>query len=175
MEFRIDTTPWKAVASELRDPGRHFRKAVGLALLDIAVRLVTAIRKAAPRFRGFLVKSVGHELLELPSFSRLRVHTAAPYAAPLEWGRLPGSMPPVEPLAPWFRRKLGLSPKAALSAAWGYAITLKRRGRRATPFFWPTIIERRRDIEASFRRNMAGMAATWVRRLAERARARGRG
>lgn len=51
-----------------------------------------------------------------------------PYAIVIEKGRKPGTMPPVDAIALWAVRKLGLSPEEAESAAWGIAKNIQKRG-----------------------------------------------
>lgn len=51
------------------------------------------------------------------------------YASVVEYGRRAGSrMPPIQPIAEWARRRLGLSSKEARAAAFGIAASIKRRG-----------------------------------------------
>jgi hypothetical protein len=56
------------------------------------------------------------------------------YAEPVELGSRP-HMPPVAPIVPWAKKVLGLEGKAAVSAAWGIAKTIKVRGTPARYMF----------------------------------------
>jgi hypothetical protein len=59
----------------------------------------------------------------------LRIYNASRYAGVIEFGRKPGSLrPPLAPLALWAQRKLGLTKVEAKSAAWGIAMSIKKRG-----------------------------------------------
>lgn len=62
------------------------------------------------------------------------------YADIIEFGRHPGSMPPVEPLVKWVKRKLGITnDKKALNIAWGIAVEMKKRGLEGTFFLQQSI------------------------------------
>lgn len=64
----------------------------------------------------------------------------APYADSIEFGRFPGTMPPVEPLIDWVRRKLGVrNLKEARSTAWAVATAIKQRGLQPSPYLQPAI------------------------------------
>lgn len=53
----------------------------------------------------------------------------ASYAESVEFGRNPGSMPPVDPLVKWVRRKLGVrNLQEAQSIAWAISKSIKKRG-----------------------------------------------
>ena len=57
------------------------------------------------------------------------------YSDIINYGRHPGSMPPVEPLIKWVSRKLGITDiKKAKNVAWSIAIEIKRRGLEGTFF-----------------------------------------
>lgn len=58
----------------------------------------------------------------------------ANYAEFIEFGRLPGSMPPVEPLAKWCRRKLRIPAKESKAVAWAIAKAIEERGIAPFPF-----------------------------------------
>ena len=51
------------------------------------------------------------------------------YADVIEFGRHPGTMPPVKPLIKWVQRKLGITNiKKARNVAWAIATEIKKRG-----------------------------------------------
>ena len=59
----------------------------------------------------------------------------APYAEPVHFGRVAGTMPPVAPLEKWARRKLLIrDPKEARRTAWAIAFAIKERGIQPSPF-----------------------------------------
>lgn len=60
------------------------------------------------------------------------LYNIAPYAGVIEWGRRAGRRaPPVQILATWVQRKLGLSRKEAQSAAFAISKAIAKRGLRA--------------------------------------------
>jgi len=69
------------------------------------------------------------------------------YAENIEYGRLAGTMPPVEPLKKWARRKLGLSEKEANGVAWAIAKTIQKRGIQPSPFLQPAIMQARAEFK----------------------------
>lgn len=84
---------------------------------------------------GFLLKSGNVER----DFLHKKIIYSAPYAAEVEYGRHPGTMPPVETLQKWASRKLGLSPKEARSAGWAIAQGIKKNGIKPRPYVQPAI------------------------------------
>ena len=64
---------------------------------------------------------------------------ATPYADVIEFGRLPGTMPPVQALVKWIQRKLGIkNKKQAKKVAWAIAMAIKNRGMDASPYITPS-------------------------------------
>lgn len=68
------------------------------------------------------------------------VGTNSEYARATEFGRLPGSMPPVEPLIAWARRKGFDDPEAA---GWAIAKHMEAFGTDPRPFLFPSFEEER--------------------------------
>lgn len=65
---------------------------------------------------------------------------SVPYADSIEFGRLPGSMPPVEPIKNWVRRKLRITDdKRVNSIAWAISQDIKINGTEPRPFLGPAI------------------------------------
>ncbi len=56
-----------------------------------------------------------------------RLATPLVYGEPVERGRAPGSMPPVDAIELWVRRKLGISGDESRQVAWAIALTIKQR------------------------------------------------
>lgn len=50
------------------------------------------------------------------------------YAEYVEYGRHPGSFPPIEPIQKWCMRKLGMEEKEANKTAWAIAKAIEQRG-----------------------------------------------
>ena len=59
---------------------------------------------------------------------------SAPYAVSVEYGREPGSMPPVQPIKKWLMRKFHMREKEAENTAWAIAKKIQKSGTRARPF-----------------------------------------
>ena len=63
-----------------------------------------------------------------------------PYADSIEFGRIPGTMPPIDPIKGWIRRKLGIrDEKEVNNIAWAIALDIKRNGTTPRPFLTPAI------------------------------------
>ncbi len=60
----------------------------------------------------------------------------------IEFGRAPGTMPPVDALINWVRRKLNVkSEKEARRIAFAIAIAIKQRGLEPFPYIQPSILQ----------------------------------
>ena len=81
------------------------------------------------------------------SFLDKEIIYPAKYASNIEYGRNAGSMPPVDPLIKWSRRKLGLKPKEARSRGWAIAMSIKKRGIQSAPFLRPAVDRARKEFE----------------------------
>jgi hypothetical protein len=78
------------------------------------------------------------------------VINTAPYAGAVLGGRRPGTAPPRAAIAAWARRRLGLSPKEAESAAFLIARSIGRRGLLARPILpAPTAMRKRLRVNIS--------------------------
>jgi len=65
---------------------------------------------------------------------------SAPYSDAIEFGRLPGSMPPVDALKAWVKRKGIASDEAEVSRiAWAIAQDIKTSGIDPRPFLSPAV------------------------------------
>lgn len=80
---------------------------------------------------GFLLRSGNVER----DFLAKKIVYSAPYSIIVEFGRQPGSMPPITVIQEWVRRKLGIqNPKKAESIAWAIAQSIKTNGIEPRPF-----------------------------------------
>ena len=79
---------------------------------------------------GFMLRSgnVNREFLEK------EIIYSAPYAVTVEFGREPGSMPPVQRIKKWLMRKFHLKEKEAENRAWAIAKKIEKSGTKARPF-----------------------------------------
>lgn len=74
-------------------------------------------------------------------FLKKEIIYSAPYADVIEFGRVPGTMPPVDPIIGWVRRKLGVRSEAqARSIAFAIARAIKARGQDPAPYIMPAFI-----------------------------------
>jgi hypothetical protein len=65
---------------------------------------------------------------------------SVPYADQIEFGRLPGSMPPITPIKDWVLRKgIAKDEKEANSIAWAISQDIKMNGMEPRPFLGPAI------------------------------------
>lgn len=63
-----------------------------------------------------------------------------PWADSTEFGRLPGSHPPVDPIKEWVKRKLGVKDeKQASKIAWAIAKDIEKNGLMPRPYLQPAI------------------------------------
>jgi hypothetical protein len=63
-----------------------------------------------------------------------------PYAESIEYGRTPGTMPPVSAIQGWVKRKLNVKDEAkSKSIAWAIAMDIKENGTLPRPFLSPAI------------------------------------
>lgn len=63
---------------------------------------------------------------------------SVPYADVMEFGRLPGSMPPVDPIKDWVRRKgLATEEKDVNRIAWAVAKDIEKNGMEPRPYLGP--------------------------------------
>lgn len=92
----------------------------------------------APRFDGALANSIVAELGPGRPARSVIVGTDKEYAAPVEFGRRPGRMPPPQAVAPWARAH-GMDPFVL-------ARSIGRKGTRPHPFMRPGLDVSRGDI-----------------------------
>lgn len=65
---------------------------------------------------------------------------ATPYADTIEFGRIPGKMPPVDPIKAWIRRKLKIKDEREVNSfAWAIAKDQKKNGTSPRPYLLPAI------------------------------------
>ena len=103
----------------------EFDRAMGEALAVLEGEIVGR----TPVNTGFLRQSFGSTQRRTPMGIEGEVRSIATYAAPVEFGRLPGRMPPVDAIKYWVRRKLGITgDREARSAAYVIARAIGKRG-----------------------------------------------
>lgn len=73
-------------------------------------------------------------------FLNKQIVYSVPYADTIEYGRLPGSMPPIESIKGWVRRKLGINDdKEITRIAWAISKDIEKNGTQPRPFLTPAI------------------------------------
>jgi len=83
-------------------------------------------------------------LLKTANINRYFLHKEivyqVPYADEIEFGRLPGSQPPLEPIKDWVRRKqIATEEKDINRIAWAIVKDIKENGKTPRPFLSPAI------------------------------------
>ena len=104
----------------------------------VTARLEPEVSRRTPRGvfgASGLAGSIFGEVVNLGEKIGATVGTSSPYGAVVELGRRPGKMPPIDPLALWAERKLGVSPDD--SAHVGFLIARKsaRKGTSGAHMF----------------------------------------
>lgn len=110
------------------------KKKLDRGLDDVADFILTASQELVPVDTGNLKRSgiIEREFLEKS------IRYEAPYAEPVEYGRQPGFMPPVEPFIKWAHRHGSKDPERA---AWAIAIKIKNEGIPPRPFLRPALVQ----------------------------------
>ena len=136
LEIELDTSEIEALIREI--PGFNFtifaemRKAMKEAL-DVLHAEITA---RTPVNTGTLRQSIQPVIRgQAPSFVG-EVGSPLIYGWPVERGRRPGKMPPVDAIELWVNRKLGLQGNEAKSVAFLVARAIGRRGTRGEAMFF---------------------------------------
>ena len=79
-------------------------------------------------------------------FLEKEVVYTVPYADTIEYGRMPGSMPPIQPIKGWVRRNLGILEEQRINKiAWAIARDIEVNGTDPRPFLQPAITEATRN------------------------------
>lgn len=70
------------------------------------------------------------------NYLKKRVYYDAPYDLYVEYGRLPGKMPPVDKIKEWVLQKgLATNKKEITEIAWRISSSIKKNGIKSRPFF----------------------------------------
>ena len=86
----------------------------------------------------------------IPKKNEAYVGTNVNYASWVEFGRLPGKMPPVDMIAEWVRQKKIASGKELMKAAWAIAMSIKRRGIKPKSFLRKAADDSRGILDSIF-------------------------
>jgi hypothetical protein len=80
------------------------------------------------------------------SFLNKTIIYNTPYADSIEYGRLPGSMPPVESIKGWVKRKgIANDEKDINRISWAIAQDIKKNGTEPRPFLEPAVEKVKND------------------------------
>lgn len=125
----IETREWEALADKFDQIDevveREIRKAVRRAMAVIETNVVGFTPIGATKN---LSQSWGIEVRSIPAGVRGELGSSLIYALPVEKGRRPGRMPPIDPIHLWVVRK-GIAPPAeARQVAFLIARAIGRRG-----------------------------------------------
>jgi hypothetical protein len=124
-----------ASATDLHSLSRRFkalgpklRGAITKGMLTGALRGVSTLQRATTKAKAVNTGRyrMGWKYQFMPT--GVRLYNDTPYAAIIEFGRRWGRRPPIEPLAQWAMRKLGLTAKEARSAAFAIANSMAKKG-----------------------------------------------
>lgn len=121
-------------------------RAVGRRIAGVLLELQSDVQEKTPTAFGTLRASIGTNIDVKPGLGVTGiVGTSLAHAIPVELGTRP-HMPPVEPIRLWAQKKLGLTGKEAVRAAWAIAKTISKRGTLGVGMFARTFAARRRDL-----------------------------
>ncbi len=120
-------------------------RAVARRMAGLMQDLASDVQSKTPTAFGTLRASIGTDVQVRPGLGVTGVvGTSLAHAVPVELGTRP-HMPPVQPIKLWAEKKLGLSGKEALRAAWAIAMTIKRRGTLGVGMFHRSFAARSRE------------------------------
>lgn len=94
-----------------------------------------AVVVETPVNTGVLRGSIATEITGTPVEMTGMVVTPLLYGWPVERGRMPGKMPPVEPIELWVIRKLGIQPPESENVAFLIARSIGRKGTKGAAMF----------------------------------------
>lgn len=132
---KIDTSQVQRLA--VRYPEVFVEEAEAVLRL-VTARLESAVVRAAPRGVGGaagLAGSIFGEVQAAGISVQAVVGTPMPYAETVEYGRKPGSFPPVAPIALWAERKLGVAGDEAMSVGFAIARKIFHKGTEGAHMF----------------------------------------
>lgn len=117
-----------------------------------SLNVVAGAKQRVAVDRGGLRNSITYEVD--PDGLGSTIGTNSEYALPTEFGRLPGSMPPVAPLIAWAKRKGFEDPEAA---GWAIAIHMRDFGTDPRPFLFPAFEQEKPQFNARIRERIERM------------------
>lgn len=149
------------ITSNLPEVRAAFKRAPALVLRELdrqlsrgAKEISNDARLEAPKANSDLTNSI--RALRVGQGEHLVVAAAA-HAGPVERGRRPGPMPPIQSIVDWMKvRRVGPSdPEARRRAAFPIARSIGRRGTRPQPFMGPALEKNRSRLDELMREGAA--------------------
>jgi len=125
----VDTSALSAYAAQWDNLAAIAQPELDRAMTEALAVLEGEIVGRTPVNTGFLRSSFGTTQRRTPMAVEGEVRSVSTYAAPVEFGRLPGKMPPVDAIEYWVRRKLGITgDREARSVAFAIARSIGKKG-----------------------------------------------
>lgn len=118
-----------------------------------SLNIETAAKRRVRVDRGGLRNSITHEI-DADGLGST-IGTNSEYALATEFGRRPGSHPPVDPIIAWAKRKGFADP---VGAAWAIARNMEKFGTDPNPFLFPSWEEEVPKFEARIRERITKLA-----------------
>lgn len=126
MNFEVDYSQLNNLLRDFKEAGGNAQPLVKQFLTNSVIEVQKNTRDLAPHFTGGLQRSIQVE----ESYPSAKVKVNSPYGLYVEEGTNP-HMPPVAALQRWADSK-GIN-------AWALAMSIKKKGTKAHPFFKPGI------------------------------------
>lgn len=133
VEFRMDLSDIEALVRSYPEASKRARESritEALALLEAEIKPDTPWGAGPIHLRDSIFTEVRHEGRKVGGV----IGTPLAHGEPVEFGTKP-HFPPIDPLAWWAEKKLGLSGDAARSAAFAIAHSIARRGTEGHAMF----------------------------------------
>lgn len=124
----VDVSEWVEFARVLDGSKPMLAKRIKAAMLGALGLIQDWITTETPVNTGVLRGSFGIDLRGQSTNLSGETVTGLLYGLPVETGRAAGRMPPVDAIALWAKRKLGLGGDELVAASWGIARAIAARG-----------------------------------------------
>ena len=133
--IRLDLSEVEDLARAFDELPKKLARGINRAMHKAVTVVQGRVVVHTPVFLGNLRGSIFTQVKGTPINVIGTVATNLVYGAPVEFGRRPGRMPPVDALEMWVRRQLGVSGDEARSVAFVVARAIGRRGTKARKMF----------------------------------------
>ena len=120
----------------------------------------------APVNTGALCQSITTEVDKRPPFPLwVTIGPTVTYGRYVEFGRSPGSPPPVAAIEPWVRQKLKVGSPGSFRVAYLVARRIGERGLKPRPYMFPGAKKAQTSIDGIWRQIKGEIAHAWGRKL----------